>query len=85
MLDSEIIVKTDFVTTLNYKPCQRARVDVKRGQRWEFMLMSYPTSDEQSERPLADSRPGHLWLFNKFVYIIQKASVLIVYFFALRS
>lgn len=48
MLDSEIIVKTDFVTTLNYKPCQRARVDVKRGQRWEFMLMSYPTSDEQS-------------------------------------
>lgn len=49
MLDSEIIVKTDFVTTLNYKPCQRARTDVKRGQRWEFMLMSYSTSDEQSE------------------------------------
>lgn len=68
MLDSEIIVKTDFVTTLNYKTCQRARVDVKRGQRWEFMLMSYPTSDEQSERPLADSRPGHLWLF--CVYLI---------------
>lgn len=68
MLDSEIIVKTDFVTTLNYKPCQRTRVDVKRGQRWEFMLMSYSTSDEQSERPLADSRPGHLWLF--CVYLI---------------
>lgn len=68
MLDSEIIVKTDFVTTLNYKPCQRARVDVKRGQRLEFMLMSYSTSDEQSERPLADSRPGHLWLF--CVYLI---------------
>lgn len=68
MLDSEIIVKTDFVTTLNYKPCQRARTDVKRGQRWEFMLMSYSTSDKQSERPLADSRPGHLWLF--CVYLI---------------
>lgn len=68
MLDSEIIVKTDFVTTLIYKPCQRAKADVKRGQRWECMLMSYITSDGQSERPQVDSRPGHLWLF--YVYLI---------------